>query len=83
MHDDMDALLQQDLLQAPGDFAYRVAQGIKPLPSPFAVAAAAPAMPAPGWRYWVARIGLVGAGVLGLSQVLGFVFGVWLAGAAL
>jgi hypothetical protein len=84
MNDDLDALLGQDLLQSPADFSYRVMQGIKPLPMPFA-------QPLPrhttqamlALRQMVIRIGMIGAGLLGLSQVVSFVFGVWLVSSAL
>lgn len=112
MNDELDALLRNDLLQPPADFALRVMTNltltsltvqnlstqntggqIQPLPRP---------LPPPGWtsarpaarpgvglrlRWLAARAGWVGAGlmglVLGLDQLAAFVFGLWLAGAAL
>jgi hypothetical protein len=84
MNDDLDALLSQDLLQSPTDFSYRVMQGIKPLPMPFTQPLPQHTKhPIQALRKMVMRIGMVGAGLLGLSQVVGFVFGVWLVSSAL
>jgi len=85
MNDELDALLQNDLLQAPADFTQRVMQRIEPLPRP-AIRVATPARPAPQrWqrlRWLATATGLVGSGLLGLSQLASFVFGLWLATAA-
>ena len=111
--DNLDALLRQDLLQPPTDFAQRVmkslAAQIQPLPHalahsspqlsphpaqrPLWTIGRAPQRPAvwPHLRWLAARAGLVGGGVLGFmlggvlgfTQIASFVFGVWLAGAAL
>ena len=83
MYDELDRLLGQDLLQPPADFSYRVMQGIKPLALPFPASRPAAARPAPVLRTLLIRIGMLGAGLLGLSQVLSFVLGVWLATSAL
>ncbi len=84
MNDDLDTLLSQDLLKAPSDFSYRVMQGIKPLPMPFEQVRR-PKATATGHalRQLAFRLGVVSAGLLGLSQVLGFVFGVWISATAL
>lgn len=78
MDDDLDQLLRRELLLAPADFTERVMQGIKPLPLPIA--------PQPPGRRnrlvlrrWAVRVVMTATGLLGLSQVLSFVFGVWLA----
>ncbi len=103
MNDDLDALLREDLLQPPADFAQRVmknlAAQIQPLPhaqadssprlSPPDARGRAPEGPAvwPRLRWLAARAGLAGGGLLGfvvgLDQLASFVFGLWLAGAAL
>ena len=84
MNNDLDSLLGQDLLKPPAEFSYRVMQGIKPLPMPFEQAQPGRVWPAePALQKIVMGIGMVGAGLLGLSQVVSFVFGVWLASAAL
>ena len=110
MNDDsLDALLREELLQPPEDFAQQVmkslAAQIQPRPhvhahsspqlfpqaaqSVLRTGGRAPQASAawPRLRLLAARAGLVGggllAGMLGLSQLASFVFGVWLAGAAL
>jgi hypothetical protein len=85
MNDELDTLLRQDLLAPPEGFSFRVMQGIKPLPLPFAPAAPRRSKPstAQALRRLALRLGLIGAGLLGLSQVASFVFGVWLASSAL
>jgi hypothetical protein len=93
MNDDLDALLRQDLLPPPPDFAQRV---MKNLPTqahastlPGRTSARPASRPNAGQllRWIAARAGLVGAGVLGvglgLSQLASFVFGLWLTNAAL
>ena len=113
MNDDLDAMLREDLLRLPPDFAQRVMKNlgaqIQPLPhaqansslhlsrqlSPPATQSSlwtrrrAPEGPAvwPRLRWLAARAAWFGGGllgfVLGLDQLATFVFGVWLAGAAL
>jgi|GEM_PF-1517292 len=84
MDDDLDTLLKQDLLQSPADFSYRVMQGIKPLPMPFERYQPQLAIQPTNALHKIAmRLGMIGAGLLGLSQVASFVFGVWLATSAL
>ena len=98
MNDDLDALLREDLLKPPPDFAKRVMKNLPVQNLPVQI----PAVRLPGWtgtrpaarpsagqllRWVAARAGLVGAGVLGvglgLNQLASFVFGLWLAAAAL
>lgn len=86
MNDELDMLLQNDLLQPPADFSQRVMQRIQSLPQRAELAAT----PAPAqsirWRRlrWLATAaGLVGSGLLGLSQLAGFVFGLWVTTSAI
>lgn len=84
MSNDLETLLSQNLLEPPEAFSYHVMQGIKPLPNPFGkVRPRSSRLSIPAIQKLAMRIGLLGAGVLGLSQVVGFVFGVWFASAAL
>lgn len=84
MYKDLDSLLGEGLLQVPDDFDYRVMQSIKPLPMPFMQAVR---RPAPGLQQslqrFVVQLGVVGAGLLGLSQVVSFVFIAWMTSSAL
>ena len=88
MNDDLDALLRDPLLQPPADFTQRV---MRNLPVSLPVQTIERRTPPPGvglrLRWLAARAGWVGAGVLGfvlgLDQLAAFVFGLWLAGAAL
>ena len=90
MNDDLDALLQDDFLRPPPDFSRDVMQRIEQLPRHAHRADApgfAPARTRPSlWRRmrWLATVtGLVGSGMLGLSQLAGFVFGLWIASSAI
>ena len=85
MNNDLDALLQTDYLDPPDDFTQRVMQRIQlrryATPSTSIVAAERTGR----WnrlRWLAAATGLVGGGLLGLSQLASFVFGLWLAGSA-
>jgi hypothetical protein len=82
MNDDLDTLLQDASLQPPPDFAQRVMRAIEQR-SPVAM----PTCPTPHrWqrlRWLAVASGLVGTGLLGLSQLASFVFGLWIATAAL
>ena len=83
MHDELDTLLQDAALQPPPDFSQRVMRAIAQR-----TPATMPARPAPAssWQRlrWLATVsGLVGTGLLGLSQLASFVFGLWIASAAL
>lgn len=82
MNDDLDALFKSHLLQPPADFTQRVMQNIQPLSRYTAEPRAQPNV----WSQLgkvAASLGLVGGGLLGLSQLANFVLGVWLAGSAL
>ena len=90
MNDDLDALLQDDFLRPPPDFSRDVMQRIEQLRHQALRVDArgiAPARPrACLWRRlrWLATVtGLVGSGMLGLSQLAGFVFGLWIASSAI
>lgn len=84
MPPDMDDLLATPLLTPPEGFSERVLARIaaEGLPSAHALPSAVPSPVVPGrWR-WLAVIGGSAAGVLGLSQLLAFIFGIWAATAA-
>jgi hypothetical protein len=84
MNDDLDSLMGHDLLQPPEDFSYRVMQGIKPLPMPFKQHVPQQStQPIHALRKIAMSIGMIGAGMLGLSQVVSFVFGLWFVSSAL
>ena len=86
MNDELDILLQNDLLHPPPDFTQRVMQRIQSLPpstSPAATPAQARSVRWRRLRWLAAATGLVGSGLLGLSQLAGFVFGLWLTAAAI
>lgn len=80
MKDDLDSWLQTAALQPPADFSQRVMQAIQQLPP-------APAQrPQPRWRSLArlaAAAGWLSGGLLGLSQLLGFVLSYCLASAAI
>lgn len=83
MYDELDTLLQDAALQPPPDFTQRVMQAINQRTLP-------PLLPSrpirSRWqrlRWLAAASGLVGTGLLGLSQLASFVFGLWIASAAL
>ena len=82
MHDDLDTLLQDDFLRPPPDFTQRVMRAIhQRTPPPLPERAVHP--PWQRLRWLAAASGLVGTGLLGLSQLASFVFGLWIASAAL
>ncbi len=90
MNDDLEALLQDDFLRPPPHFSQRVMQRIQPLPRHTSLAYApafASARPLPNlWsrlRWLATATGLVGGGMLGLSQLASFVFGLWVASSAI
>ena len=76
MTDDLDAILQGDLLRPPTDFVQRVMQHLPPQTQPRLKR----------WsrlRWFATAIGLAGGGLLGLSQLASFVFGLWIAASAI
>ena len=76
MTDDLDALLRGDLLRPPTDFVQRVMQRLPPQTQPRLKR----------WsrlRWFATATGLAGGGLLGLSQLASFVFGLWIAASAL
>jgi len=86
MKNDLDTLLRDDLLQAPPDFTERLMQRIQQLPQRTSLSATPAQAHAAFWsnlRRIAAMTGLIGAGALGLGQIAGFVFGLWLAGSAI
>ncbi|MDR3371225.1 hypothetical protein [Rhodoferax sp.] len=82
MNDDLDTLLQDAGLQPPPAFTQRVMLAIHqrtPTPAPARVVH----NPWQRLRWLAAASGLIGTGLLGLSQLASFVFGLWIASAAL
>lgn len=73
--DALDALVQQSALQPPPGFTQRVMHNLPLRPGPLERWSR--------WRWLLTATGLAGGATLGLAQLLSFVFGVWLAGAAL
>lgn len=69
----LDAMLSEDWLQAPDDFAQRVMREIKTTERVHKPSFASQ------WLQWIA---LVGGFLLGAQQLITFMFGVWLATAA-
>ncbi|MEY4563617.1 MAG: hypothetical protein RLZZ618_2894 [Pseudomonadota bacterium] len=74
---DLDALITGCALPVPDDFSDRVMRQVQSLPSP-----ASPG-PAPRRREHLQWLALLAATGLGLSQVLTFIFGLWMTSAAL
>ena len=90
MNDDLETLLHDDFLRPPPHFSQRVMQRIQRLPRHTCLAdgpAFAKVRPQPSWlsrlRWLATSAGLVGGGLLGLSQLGSFVFGLWLASTAI
>lgn len=86
MNDELDMLLQNDLLHPPPDFTQRVMQRIQALPHSASLAATPAQARSTHWsrlRWLATATGLVGSGLLGLSQLAGFVFGLWLTTSAI
>ena len=90
----LDRLLATPALAPPADFAQRVMQRIDhferlrastrlPERSPAHLPTGSSASRWPRLQQLSAAMAIAGASVLGLSQLLAFVFGVWLAGTAL
>ena len=85
MNNDLDALLQTDCLDPPDDFTRRVMQRIQPQRYAMPRTSTKADERTGRWsrvRWLAAATGLVGGGLLGLSQLASFVFGLWLAGSA-
>ena len=82
MNDDLDAVLSGNLLQPPADFAQRVMQNIQRFPHRTFLLTPQTNLSSL-LRRLAAAAALAGAGMLGLSQLASFMFGLWLAGAAL
>jgi hypothetical protein len=82
MNDDLDALLIGNLLAPPADFTLRVMQSVERLPRR-TLWVKPQANPRRLLRRMAAAAALVGTGLLGMSQLAGFMFGLWLASPAL
>ena len=90
MNKDLETLLRDDFLHPPPHFSQRVMQRIERLQLHSSLAegpASALDSPQCGWlsrlRWLAGGAGLVGGGLLGLSQLGSFVFGLWIAGSAI
>ena len=70
---EMEDLLQAQLIEVPRDFEDKVLLAARTRP-PFR--ALRP------WQQWLQWLAWLGGGTLALSQVLGFVFGLWLSTSA-
>ena len=77
----IDALLQQGLLQVPDDFTERVMHAVEhlPLPLPLPIQAA----PSPRWTLRLQWLALMGSTVAGVAQISGFILGIWTATSAI
>lgn len=82
MNDELDTLLQDAALQPPPDFTQRVMRSIEQR-TPASMPTSPTRSPWQRLRWLAAMSGLVGTGLLGLSQLASFVFGLWIASAAL
>lgn len=79
MNDPLDTLMRNDWLRPPADFTQTVMRRVAALPRPAAATTAR-------WhtlRRAAAVAAMIGGGLLGLTQLAAYVFGPWLAGAAL
>ena len=79
MNDELDRLLARDLLNVPDDFERTVMARIHELPDPVAPV---PARKSSKATHWLAGLALAGGAAVGLLQLLGFVFGIWMATSA-
>lgn len=79
MDNDLDTRLEQALLTPPAHFSERVMQRIALLPLP-PMANAAPPSRTSIWLQRLQNLALMAGGVLGMTQVFSFMFGVWLTG---
>jgi hypothetical protein len=76
MNDELDELLGSDLVQVPDGFSARVMSHINALP---ARASTTRATDVQNRFQWLA---LIGAGLVGVTQLAAFMFGIWFAGTA-
>lgn len=79
MKHDLDSLLQDNFLHVPVDFTQQVMQRVQLLPQRSPVVLKPARVPA--WamvQRMAAWGGLIGGGLLGLSQMAGFVLALWL-----
>lgn len=74
MNPDLEAILQEGLVEVPSDFSQRVMQRV--------LAQGPAAKPSP-YRTRLQWAALIGGATLGVTQLLAFVFGMWSASAAL
>lgn len=79
MNDELDRLLARDLLNVPDDFERTVMARIHELPDPVV---RVPTRRSPKATHWLAGLALAGGAAVGLLQLLGFVFGIWMATSA-
>lgn len=70
MANDLEKLLESGLLKVPENFAQQVMQRIDELPLP---------IHPPQSLEWLRWLALVGGAILGVTQLAGFVFGIWVA----
>jgi hypothetical protein len=86
MENDLDVLLQDNLLQPPSDFTERVMQRVQQLPQRALLSATSAKTRSLFWnllRLIATIAGLIGGGILGLSQIAGFVFAFWITATAI
>ena len=73
MANDLEKLLVSGPLKVPENFAQQVMQRIDELPLP---------IHPPQSLEWLQWLALVGGAILGVTQLAGFVFGIWVAATA-
>jgi hypothetical protein len=73
MNKELNSLLESGLLSVPDDFTERVMRDIRAAPLP---------APRRKWRERLQWLALIGSAVLGASELLAFIFGMWAATAA-
>lgn len=79
MDNDLDTRLEQALLTPPAHFSERVMQRIALMPLQ-PMTSTAPPTRASIWLQRLQNLALLTGGVLGMTQVFAFMFGVWLTG---
>jgi hypothetical protein len=67
----LDDLMQQPLVDTPNDFSQHLMHRIKALPSTQKSESS-----------WLACLAVAGSGLIGLSQLIGFIFSLWTVTAA-